>query len=210
MWLRYQTSKNILTSYFEPPGSSWSHLPLKTPHKYLLIFKSGFDVSTRTSESKCSIIQCCIFVWDYFLFIKQGFTSLRAGAQQVYNVVMVTKIAENLQLRHQSFTLLRVSARCVLMHQTKIFSIIAETSCKQWWTTTMMETTQLTFEHLDSNSGDVVGSQTVRRRFDNLSKCPRTDNSTWPRVRETGVKGQGHIQTKESLSIESSMLLILV
>ena len=37
----------------------------------------------------------------------------------------------------------------------------------------MMKIYRLTFQHLDGNSGDViVGSQTVRRRLDNLSKGP--------------------------------------
>lgn len=37
----------------------------------------------------------------------------------------------------------------------------------------------LTFQHLDSNSGDVIGSQTVRRRLHDLSEGSRSQNRTY-------------------------------
>lgn len=43
----------------------------------------------------------------------------------------------------------------------------------------------LTFQHLDSNSGDVIGSQTVRRRLHNLSECSRTQNRTYSQTQDT-------------------------
>lgn len=44
-------------------------------------------------------------------------TSLGARAQQIHNVVMVTKVTEDLQLRHQSFAFLWESSRCLTSTQ---------------------------------------------------------------------------------------------
>lgn len=44
---------------------------------------------------------------------------------------------------------------------------------------------RLTFQHLDSNSGNVIGSQTVRRRLHNLSECSGTQNRTYSQTQDT-------------------------
>lgn len=43
----------------------------------------------------------------------------------------------------------------------------------------------LTFQHLDSNPGGVIGSQTVGRRLHDLSEGSRTQNRTYRETRDT-------------------------
>lgn len=72
-------------------------------------------------------------------------TSLSAGSQQVHNVVMVTKMAEDLQLWHQSVTFLQVSARCtahdrcssvhwqVVLESQHLSTHVSASSLRLWW-----------------------------------------------------------------------------